>query len=82
MADFTSTVNSSSITVTWDAVDVSGLSAFSIKLNDVERYSGRKSSVSPFTINGLVAATEYHLVVTALILDQNLATSIYLVYLY
>ena len=64
MADFVVTADTTIITVAWDATTVSGLTNFSIDLNDIEKYSGDNSSVSPATITGLTAGTSYHLVIT------------------
>ena len=64
MADFTVTVDTSSITITWDASTVSGLTDFNITLDDEVKYTGSNTAGS-YQITGLTAGTlYYHLVIT------------------
>ena len=63
MADFTVTVDTSSITITWDASTVSGLTDFNITLDDEVKYTGSNTAGS-YQITGLTAGTSYHLVIT------------------
>ena len=57
------TADTSSITVTWDAATVSGLTDFNIKLDDEVKYTGSNTADS-HQITGLTAGTSYHLVIT------------------
>ena len=63
MADFIVTADTSSITVTWDAATVSGLTDFNIKLDDEVKYTGSNTAGS-HQITGLTAGTSYHVVIT------------------
>ena len=61
-AEFAVSVNTTSISVTWDATDVDGVSFFSIKL-DTEEKGSNTSSTSPFKISELTPGTKHHLLV-------------------
>ncbi|KAI0231273.1 hypothetical protein LSAT2_018363 [Lamellibrachia satsuma] len=63
MADFVVTVNTNSITVTWDDPTISGLSVFTISLDDDLKFSGDDTAKPPVTINGLLSGTTHHLVI-------------------
>ena len=62
-ADFAVSVDTTSISVIWDATDVDGVSSFSIKLDTVEKGGSASSSTSPVVITGLTPGTTHRLVV-------------------
>ena len=63
MADFVVKSSTDSISISWDDATVSGLSQFTITLNDVLRYTGDGTAQSPFQINGLLPGTMYHVII-------------------
>ena len=62
-ADFAVYVTTTTISVTWDAADVDGVSSFSIKLDTEEKGGSASSSTSPVVITGLTPGTTHHLLV-------------------
>ena len=65
MADFVVKSSTDSISISWDAATVAGLSEFTITLNDVLRYTGDGAAQPPFQMTGLQPGTMYHVIITS-----------------
>jgi len=63
MADFVVKSSTDSISISWDDATVSGLSEFTITLNDKLRYTGDGAAQPPVHINGLLPGTMYHVII-------------------
>ena len=63
MADFVVKSSTDSISISWDAATVAGLSEFTITLNDVLRYTGDATAQPPYEINRLLPGTMYHVII-------------------
>ncbi|KAI0213546.1 hypothetical protein LSAT2_001415 [Lamellibrachia satsuma] len=84
MADFVVTADTNSITVTWDDTRISGLSVFTISLDDELKFSGDDTAKPPVIINGLQSGTTHHLVInttthgnTKIVVDEHKTTRTY-----